>query len=191
MNSHRAFLCFHCSVFVSSSERAAAQQSAAEQLFGAHAASLHRYLTRLDGDADVAADAVQETFVRYLARQPTGSPPRAWLFRVGTNLIREWSRTRRNRTRLLEAVPALTLVGDAPSRPDTIAEDRELARRVRTALDELPDRDRTLLLMREDGFSHREMAQTVGTTTKSVGTLIARALVRLGRELSLHEEAES
>jgi RNA polymerase sigma-70 factor (ECF subfamily) len=59
---------------------------------------------------------------------------------------------------------------------------------VQQALAGLPERDRTLLLMREEGFSHREIAEAVGTTTGSVGTMIARALDKLAAELRLDEE---
>jgi DNA-directed RNA polymerase specialized sigma24 family protein len=38
--------------------------------------------------------------------------------------------------------------------------------------------------MREEGFTHREIADAVGTTTKSVGTLIARALDRMAGALA-------
>ena len=46
-----------------------------------------------------------------------------------------------------------------------------------------------MLLMREEGFSHREIAEAVGTTTGSVGTMIARALDKLAARLQLDEEA--
>lgn len=52
-------------------------------------------------------------------------------------------------------------------------------------MDRLSERDRTVLLMREEGFRHREIADAVGTTTKSVGTMIARALEKLAGELDL------
>jgi DNA-directed RNA polymerase specialized sigma24 family protein len=42
--------------------------------------------------------------------------------------------------------------------------------------------------MREEGFTHREIAEAVGTTTGSVGTLIARALDRLAERLPLDQE---
>ena len=35
--------------------------------------------------------------------------------------------------------------------------------------------------------AHHEIADAVGTTTKSVGTMIARALARLARHLELDE----
>jgi DNA-directed RNA polymerase specialized sigma24 family protein len=45
-----------------------------------------------------------------------------------------------------------------------------------------------MLLMREEGFSHREIADAVGTTTGSVGTMLVRALDRLAALLPLDEE---
>jgi DNA-directed RNA polymerase specialized sigma24 family protein len=55
---------------------------------------------------------------------------------------------------------------------------------VRAALDRLSWKERTVLLMREEGFAHHEIAGAVGTTTGSVGTMLARALKKLSVELS-------
>jgi DNA-directed RNA polymerase specialized sigma24 family protein len=52
----------------------------------------------------------------------------------------------------------------------------------------LGEKERTVLLMREEGFSHREIADAVGATTGSVGTMIARALDKLAAELPLDAE---
>jgi DNA-directed RNA polymerase specialized sigma24 family protein len=59
---------------------------------------------------------------------------------------------------------------------------------VREALLTLGEKERAILLMREEGFAHREIAVAVGTTTKSVGTMIARALEKLSRRLDLDAE---
>jgi DNA-directed RNA polymerase specialized sigma24 family protein len=59
---------------------------------------------------------------------------------------------------------------------------------VQTALAALSAKERTVLLMREEGFAHREIAQAVGTTTGSVGTMIARALDKLAERLPLDED---
>jgi RNA polymerase sigma factor (sigma-70 family) len=61
-------------------------------------------------------------------------------------------------------------------------------RRVHAALARLSTRDRTVLLMREEGFAHREIAEAVDTTTGSIGTIVARALDKLAAELRLDEE---
>ncbi len=41
-----------------------------QQLFGEHYDVLFRYLVRLTGDPDLAADAAQEAFVRLVEREP-------------------------------------------------------------------------------------------------------------------------
>jgi len=157
------------------------------RLFEEHYDVLYRYLIRMTGDSDAAADAAQEAFIRLVERQPDGRQVRAWLFRVATNLVRDSSRVRRRRMELLQAYPNRVPVGDAPPEPEQALELKERQLMVRSALQALSPRDRTLLLMREEGFSHQEMAEAVGTTTKSVGSMIARALNKLSVELSKPE----
>jgi RNA polymerase sigma factor (sigma-70 family) len=60
---------------------------------------------------------------------------------------------------------------------------------VREALDELSAKERTALLMREEGFRHREIAEAIGTTTGSVGTLLSRAIRKAALRLGEPEEA--
>jgi RNA polymerase sigma factor (sigma-70 family) len=159
-----------------------------EALFAEHHAALFRYLARLTGDPDVAADAAQEAFVRLLEKPPAAGQTRAWLFRVGTNAALETTRTRTRRLALANAAPERMPVGDAPPTPADDAERAATRDRVRRALAGLAERDRMVLLLREEGFSHREIAGQVGTTTGSVGTMIARSLDRLAAALRLDEE---
>jgi len=146
---------------------------------------LVRYLTRLCGDSDTASDAAQEAFIRLAERPPRDENVRAWLFQVGTNLVRDGSRVRTRRLELIRETPRETLTGHQPRRPDDAAEAEERRRLVRTALDRLSERDRTVLLLREEGFTHREIAEAVDSTTKSIGTIIARALKKLANEITL------
>jgi RNA polymerase sigma-70 factor, ECF subfamily len=157
-------------------------------LFAEHHPVLFRYLARLTGDADVAADAAQEAFVRLIEKPPAPVQLRAWLFRVGTNAALEAGRTGHRRRQLLRDSAARVPIADPPPTPQDEAENAATRERVRTALAGLNVRDRTVLLLREAGFSHREIAEQVGTTTGSVGTIIARALERLAAELELDEE---
>lgn len=158
------------------------------RLFEAHHEALYRYLYRLTGDPELAADAVQEAFTRMIARRPRDENPRAWLYRVATNAALESGRTASNRARLLAASPHGAALGDDPTTPDTAVEVRERRERVQRALASLSPRERTILLMREEGFKHREIAEAVGTTTGSIGTMIARALEKLAEALDLDRE---
>lgn len=156
------------------------------QLFAAHHAPLVRYLTRLTGDRDQAADAAQEAFVRLIDRPPPDAAQhRAWLFTVATNLVREGARTRSRRARLLAGAPGRAPMADPPRDAHVAVEAGEQRAAVRAALGALSDKERAALLMREEGFAHREIAAAVGTTTGSVGTLLARALDKLAAALPL------
>jgi RNA polymerase sigma-70 factor (ECF subfamily) len=166
------------------------------RLFAAEHPRLVRYLTRLTGDTDRAADAAQEAFVRLIDRPPAipaGTDPsvamRAWLYTVATNVVREGGRTQARRARLLAAGAARAPIADPPRDAHAGMEADERRRAVRAALAALSDKERTALLMREEGFAHREIAGAVGTTTGSVGTLLARALDKLAAALPLDQDA--
>ena len=158
------------------------------ELFAQHHEELFRYAARFTGDRDLAEDIVQEAFVR-LAERPPGElgAIRAWLYRATTTIAIDVHRKHRRRTAIAESNAGMLPMGDMGPDPAQAAVLGDLKQKVRAALDELDERDRTVLLMREEGFAHHEIADAVGTTTKSVGTMIARALVKLARHLKLDD----
>lgn len=158
-------------------------------LFARHHAELFRYVARFTGDGDLAEDVVQDTFVRLAERPPAhGGQVRAWLFRVATTIAIDQLRAAKRR-RLLGLSRADRLpVGDPPPDPAQALERSETRQRVRRALAGLQDKERVILLMREEGFAHREIAEAVGTATGSVGTMIARAMAKLASALDLDGE---
>lgn len=141
--------------------------------------SLHRYLCRLTGDPEAANDAAQEAFMTLLRRDLPDSEVKPWLFTVATNVVRDRARRDKTRHRLVPKVRQLT---PHPSRPDEEAERADTIQTVRDALERIPERDRKLLLLREEGFSYKEIAEAVGVAPGSVGTLIARALKKFEAE---------
>ncbi len=157
-----------------------------EELFDAHHTSLFRFVAWMTNDPDYAKDVVQDTFLS-IARRPI--PPhaseRAWLFQVARGLARSGLRKRSRRDALLRAASHRLPSGDAPATPEADAERAETRAVVRRALAALPEKQRTILLMREEGFTHREIAEAIGTTTGSVGTMWARALARLEARLDV------
>lgn len=159
------------------------QRTDVTALFLEHYDALFRYLVRLTGDPDTAADAAQEAFVRLVERPPQNRHLRAWLYAVATNVVRDSSRARTRWLKLLSGSPDRAPMGDALPAPDHAAESAERTLRVRAALERLSWKERTVLLMREEGFAHHEIADAVGTTTGSVGTMLARALRKLHAEL--------
>jgi RNA polymerase sigma-70 factor (ECF subfamily) len=155
-----------------------------DALFAEHRDALFRYLARYTGDSDLAEDLVQETFLKVVVRPPrTGENVKGWLFTVATNLARDVRKTTRRQDELLRS--AGVPLASSPADPGAEVERADVQRRVRTALDELSHKERTALLLRAEGFPHREIATALETTTGSVGTLVARALAKLAKELEL------
>lgn len=129
---------------------------------------------------------MQETFLRLLARPPAAEGAKAWLYRVGTNVVIERGRTRSRHLRLLARFPDGAPRPDAPADPQAELERGERQEAVRQALAALPPRDRAALLMRAEGFAHREIAEAVGGTTQSMGSILLRAYRKLAAELNLN-----
>lgn len=155
-------------------------------LFLEHNQSLFRYLIRLTGGDEAAAtDAVQHAFLKLLETTDEILEPKAWIYKVATHAIHDWTGTERRRRTLMSHHPEDAPRPASEDAPDRILEREERVRTVRQALARLTDKERTVLLMREDGFKHKEIAEAVGTTTGSVGTMIARALERLTTLLAL------
>ena len=74
-----------------------AREAAFEQFFHAHEATILSYLWRITGDEQASHDIAQETFLRAWQRFEQIShydQPRAWLFRVATNLASNHRRHR-------------------------------------------------------------------------------------------------
>lgn len=149
-----------------------------DRLFRTYHEPLIRYLTRRLGDRDWAEEVAQETFLRAV-KQGELTSERSWLFAVATNLVRDEARKdirRRARLQLLrEEAKAEEVVQPEPLTAERV-EEAAIARR---ALDQLAERDREALLMREEGLDYTEIAAALELSVGSVGTTLARARKRL------------
>jgi RNA polymerase sigma-70 factor (ECF subfamily) len=144
------------------------------RLFDEHQPRLLRFLDRLTGEPELAADLAQEAFLRLYRRGAPPDSPGAWLVSVAMNLFRNAQSKRSRRAQLLTRAPAESLLADAPgARPAAGMEPERI--RVRTALDTLPGRERQMLLLHAEGYRYAEIATALELKETSVGTLLARA----------------
>jgi len=143
-------------------------------LFDLHYGRLFAYAAHLLGDADLAQDVVQQTFVQaHGARQriPTLNNPRAWLFRIATNVALQTMR-RRRRFAWLPWRVAGELGCGGPDTSEAVAE-RDAVER---ALARLPATYRApLLLFCHYGFGIGEMAEAMGISRAAARTRLYRA----------------
>jgi RNA polymerase sigma factor (sigma-70 family) len=143
-------------------------------LFEGYFPRLYRYLDRLSGEPELAADLAQEAFVRLYTRGALPDAPEAWLVSVAMNLFRNDRSTSARRRRLLTVARAEGALADAPPSPDRLALTDE-GDRVRAALQRLSVRERQMLLLHAEGYSYREIALALELHEGSIGTLLARA----------------
>jgi RNA polymerase sigma-70 factor, ECF subfamily len=144
-------------------------------LFEKNFPRLFRYLDRLSGEPELAADLAQEAFVKLYGRGSLPEQPEAWLVTVALNLFRNVKSTRARRHRLLTIARAESAHSDPPPLPTQSAEAMELRSRVRSAIEQLSERDRRLLLLRAEGYSYRDIAMALELNEASIGTLLSRA----------------
>jgi RNA polymerase sigma-70 factor (ECF subfamily) len=144
-------------------------------LFDAHFDRLFRYLNRLSGEPELAADVVQEAFIKLYQRGSLPDSPEAWLISVAMNLFRNVKSTRSRRHRLLALAPAEGEHSGPPPSAEQAVKMEDSRRRVRVTLDRLPERERYLLLLRAEGYSYRDIAAALGLNQASIGVLLARA----------------
>ena len=154
---------------------------------------LYRFLYRMVGSQPEAEDLAQEAFLRFSqevsvrrsARDPEhrpqgdfeeGGSPRAWLYRVGSNLALNFIRDAKRLRSRHERAGRLDLVRENPERSPAETYERESdRRRVRQVLAGLSVRQSRILLLRHSGLSYQELAEVLAVSPHSVGTLIARA----------------
>jgi RNA polymerase sigma-70 factor (ECF subfamily) len=144
-------------------------------LFEAHFQRIYRFLDRLSGEPELAADLAQETFVRLYRRGAPPDTPEAWLISVAMNLFRNLRAGERRRRRLLTPARGEGVHSDPPPSPEQTAVAEESRLRVRLAVDRLPTRERHLLLLQAEGYGYRDIAAALELNEASVGTLLARA----------------
>jgi RNA polymerase sigma factor (sigma-70 family) len=144
-------------------------------VFDVHFPRLYRYLDRLSGDPELAADLAQDAFVRLYRRGALPDAPEAWLISVAMNLFRNVKASQSRRRRLLTVSRGEGVHSDPARLPDESSESGDTRRRVRTVLDHMPERERHLLLLRAEGYSYRDIASALRLNEASVGVLLARA----------------
>jgi RNA polymerase sigma-70 factor (ECF subfamily) len=145
------------------------------ELFEVYFHHLYRFLDRLTGEPDLAADLAQETFIRLYQRGSMPDMPPAWLISVAMNLFRNAVSSRKRRDRLLTLQRGELVHSDPEPPPDQLMMNEESGTRVRMAIDRMPHRERELLLLRAEGYSYREIAAALELNEASVGVMLARA----------------
>lgn len=162
------------------------------ELYDRHARELHRYLA-LRVDTAIADDLVSEAFLIAWERRATFDPARAgvkaWLFGIGTNLMRQHVRSEGRRLRAWARDHGRRAVADhVDDRTAAVVDAKSLMGDLSEALAELRPEERDVLLMVAwADLSAAEVAEVTETPVATVRTRLFRARAKLRARINEQE----
>ena len=146
------------------------------ELFGVYKDRVYSVALRYCGDAVLAQDIAQETFVKLFATIGNfrgDSKFESWLYRLVVNCCFDHKRKTR---RLRPLVDGLLSVLRAPSASalDELMRN-EMSGRLRSVVAALPPEQRMVIVLRyTQGFSYEEIAEIMGCSPGTVGSRLSR-----------------
>lgn len=155
---------------------------------GAHERHLTRYAVRmLNGNTDLAADAVQYSFLK-LCEQTSRQPEpqlKAWLFTVCRNRIIDDLRKNQRMKTLKPDYIDQTCEGDSPV--GQWLDDQESLLRIRDQIQRMPKQDREIIELWSHGFAHQEIAEITSQERGTVRVQLHRAIKSLKEKMAYSE----
>ena len=173
---------------------AARDEDACADLVTEHQRMVYQLSLNLLNDHNEALDLSQEVFLRVFRTIHTfrgQSSLRTWIYRIVVNQARNRQRwwRRRHRSQQVSLDEHIRDHGDLPETtdggsPDRLLGRKQLAERIRTALDRLPFDQKTAIVLREiDGLSYEEIGFSLGIAVGTVKSRLARAREGLRAQL--------
>ena len=149
-----------------------------DEAFTLHHRAVFRTARALVRDAGLAEDVTQEVFLRLYKNMdstPKDELLRAWLLRVTMNVARNTLRGQGRATaREEEYARQAEMDGALVVEPELDFERRTQIEEARRALEKIKEPMRSCLLLKQQGLSYREIAETLSINETNVGSLIAR-----------------
>jgi RNA polymerase sigma-70 factor (ECF subfamily) len=157
-----------------------------------HTNAVYRLAYGITRNAQEAEDIVQETFLKAFKHLDSFSPEKAnfrtWLLTITRNQsINVFSSLKRKTLRFVTSADDddrdYDSVGNSHSaygNPERLLSAKQEHRKVEQALAQLPERQRTAILLKaQESMSYEEIASIMGASASSVESLIFRARKRL------------
>jgi RNA polymerase sigma-70 factor (ECF subfamily) len=170
----------------------ASDQGAFEAAFRWFRAGLIRYVRSIVSDATIAHDLVQDVFVSLWGLRATLDPAqslKAYIYTMARNRAYRYlrdERVHRQKHALIKGESSAYVAGS--EWPNAQIDARALSGRLQMWIAELPDRQREAIsLSRFHGLSHREVADVMGVSPRTVNNHIMRALEFLHERVSAFE----
>lgn len=144
------------------------------------------FVSRLLGSSSIAQDIVQEAYARYLRRtsEVQVENPRAFLYRIASNLVFDERRRGARRERTLVEGAEVELVATHDPSPTRVLSAKQELELLRLAVEELPPRCREVFQLRKfDQLSQQEIADRLGISRNMVEKHLRKGLLHCRQRL--------
>ncbi len=167
---------------------AAGDETAFNQLYQRYRLPLYGFLSRkLNRQGTLSDDIFQQTWVRIadsLSRYEERQKFSSWLFRIAQNLVIDYYRQQKHIA--FEEIEEFHANTEANAL--TAVDNRELAKRLWDAVDELPSEQREVVMLRQKQVSFKEIAEIQNTGINTVLGRMHYAVQSLRRKLQEYQE---
>jgi len=162
--------------------------AAFETLYARHRGPLYRFLMRQVRNQALADEFFQDVWQRVIAAREGWKPEAAfstWLFRIAHNRLNDHWRAAKHRPPAPEDADERAGRVPDPSTPERELSDFEQRRRLQRALEDLPDEQREVLLLRlEQELSLEEIGVITGVGRETVKSRLRYAMDKLRQRLN-------
>lgn len=159
--------------------------NAFHQLYKLFGKDIYNFIYRLTGSKEEAEDLTQETFVKAfqdIKNLREDSRFKSWLFSIARNEV--YQRARRYSSRVKPLEEEAIQIPSTEKTPEEAYLQGELSDVVQSALDSLPLKLKTVLVLAAiQNHSYQEIAEIVGRSVPAVKTDIHRARLKVREHL--------
>jgi len=151
-------------------------------IFDSHFNGVRNYIYYRSGDQELATDVAQETFLKIWEKNTDliNGNIKAFLFKIAGDLLISQLRKRNVALRYKAKIVEEPL----SESPHDLMRYKELLRNYEKALENLPEKQRTVfLLSRMDGMKYYEIAESLGVSIKAVEKRMKNALEYLRKAI--------
>ncbi len=154
-----------------------------KEIFDGYFDTVRNYIYYRSGDQELATDIAQEAFMRIWEKQlkPDKSKTKALLFKIAGDLfISNYRKQKTEQNFKLNLKPEVNF-----ETPEDKISFEELRKNYRLALQQLPEKQRSVFLMsRMDEMTYTEIADSIGLSVKAVEKRMTQALAHLKEVLT-------
>jgi len=167
---------------------ASGDMTAFEHLYGRHRGRLYRFLLRQLRDPALTDELFQDIWQRVIAARQGWKPEAAfttWLYRIAHNRLNDHWRAQKHRPAAPSDAEVRTAHLVDPDDPERQLSQFEQRRQLQRALDELPEDQREVLLLRlEQELSLEEIGRITGAGRETVKSRLRYAMDKLRARLN-------